>query len=61
MEIIKEGKIQIKFECNECGCIFKVDKSECKIEDVKDNCGISWATWAYYHCPTCKKLLHKSI
>lgn len=58
MEIIKHGKHEESkkvevFRCSACGCIFKADKSEYKIE-VDENLVVH-----YCKCPECLHLAYK--
>ena len=60
MNIIKDGTITvpiIRFECNNCGCVFEADKGEYKyssqMEVMHDGLG------AYKcECPCCKNMVY---
>lgn len=55
MKIVKQGDLAktkkiLRFNCNECGCVFECFANECVAESDLRN-GIEYR----HDCPTCKK------
>lgn len=58
MKIIKEGDLnrlkKIKrFECKECGCVFKAEKDEYKLGNQYND------EYYYCKCPCCHQIVYK--